>query len=420
MKEQNYQVYGYRWVVLGIYGLCTGVIQLMWTTFFSITTDAWKYYGFTDATKGESAISLLSIIFMAGMIIVSIPSLAAFERFGFKKADGFGVVLTGICALLRGLFGDSYTLVLVMTVGFAIAQPFLLNSPGLVAGKWFPERERATANSVGLLCSYFGMCVGLLLTPVLLESGMTIKSMLLTYGAVGVVSAILFLIFVKEKPPTPPCPEELAGRSDFKEGIKFALKKKNFILALLMFFCVFGVFNTFFTMIEPILRNLTNEGVDATQVGIIGVIILGIGIIGSLIISLISDKDKQHKRLPYMIVVNIIGCVGFALFLAMKGFGGLAIAAAIYGFFIVGGAPLTLTFAAESCYPTSEGTSEGLLMFMGNVAGVIFLGAASLFGTNHRMLMVAMIAVTVFYIVLMFFAKEIKLEKAKQEEKIAQ
>ena len=89
MKEQNYQVYGYRWVVLGIYGLCTGVIQLMWTTFFSITTDAWKYYGFTDATKGESAISLLSIIFMAGMIIVSIPSLAAFERFGFKKAVGF-------------------------------------------------------------------------------------------------------------------------------------------------------------------------------------------------------------------------------------------------------------------------------------------------------------------------------------------
>ncbi len=252
------------------------------------------------------------------MIIVSIPSLAAFERFGFKKAVGFGVVLTGICALLRGLFGDSYTLVLVMTVGFAIAQPFLLNSPGLVAGKWFPERERATANSVGLLCSYFGMCVGLLLTPVLLESGMTIKKHAAYLRCGRRCFGNLIFDFGKEKPPTPPCPEELAGRSDFKEGIKFALKRKNFILALLMFFCVFGVFNTFFTMIEPILRNLTNEGVDATQVGIIGVIILGIGIIGSLIISLISDKDKQHKRLPYMIVVNIIGCVGFALFLAMK------------------------------------------------------------------------------------------------------
>ena len=196
MKEQNYQVYGYRWVVLGIYGLCTGIIQLMWTTFFSITTDSWKYYGFTNATEGESAISLLSIIFMAGMIIVSIPSLAAFEKFGFKKAVGFGVVLTGVCALLRGFFGDNYTLVLIITFGFAIAQPFLLNSPGLVAGKWFPEKERATANSVGLLCSYLGMCVGLLLTPVLLESGMTIKEMLLTYGIIGAVAAVLFLIFV--------------------------------------------------------------------------------------------------------------------------------------------------------------------------------------------------------------------------------
>ena len=411
MNEKSYQVYGYRWVVLGIYGLCTGIIQLMWTTFFSITTDAWQYYGFTDAAEGESAISLLSIIFMAGMIIVSLPSLAAFERFGFKKAVGFGVVLTGICALLRGFFGDSYTMVLAITVGFAIAQPFLLNSPGLVAGKWFPEKERATANSVGLLCSYLGMCVGLLLTPVLLESGMTIKGMLMTYGAVGALAAVLFLIFVREQPPTPPCPEEEASRSDFKEGIRSALKNKNFILALLMFFCVFGVFNTFFTMIEPILRNLSGEGVDATQVGIIGVIILGIGIIGSLIISLVSDKDKQHRRLPYMIIVNIAGCIGFALFLVLKGFGGLAVAAALYGFFIVGGAPLTLTFAAESCYPTSEGTSEGLLMFAGNVAGVIFLGAASLFGTNHRMRMIAMIAVTIFYIVLMFFAKEVKLEK---------
>lgn len=379
---------------------------------FSITTDAWQYYGFTDAAEGESAISLLSIIFMAGMIIVSLPSLAAFERFGFKKAVGFGVVLTGVCALLRGFFGDSYTMVLIITIGFAIAQPFLLNSPGLVAGKWFPEKERATANSVGLLCSYLGMCVGLLLTPVLLESGMTIKGMLLTYGIVGALAAVLFLIFVREKPPTPPCPEEEANRSDFKEGIKSALKKKNFILALLMFFCVFGVFNTFFTMIEPILRNLSGEGVDATQVGIIGVIILGIGIIGSLIISLVSDKDKQHRRLPYMIIVNIIGCIGFALFLVLKGFSGLSVAAALYGFFIVGGAPLTLTFAAESCYPTSEGTSEGLLMFAGNVAGVIFLGAASLFGTNHRMLMIAMIAVTIFYIVLMFFAREVKLEKS--------
>lgn len=52
-------------------------------------------------------------------------------------------------------------------------------------------------------------------------------------------------------------------------------------------------------------------------------------------------------------------------------------------------------------------------MFMGNVAGVVFLGRCGLFGTNQRLLMMAMIIVTVLYIALMFVAKEVKLEKSE-------
>lgn len=409
-SEGAYRVYSYRWVVLAIYGLSTAVIQLMWTTFFSITTQAWQYYGFTDAQEGENAISLLSIIFMAGMIVLSIPVMAAFEKYGFKKAVGFGVVLTGICAIVRGVFGDSYTAVLVATVGFAVAQPFLLNSPGLVAGKWFPENERATANSVGLLCSYVGMCLGLLLTPVMLDAGMTIKGMLTAYGILGVVTAVLFVAFVKEKPPTPPCAEEDAVRDDFKSGIKGAMKKKDFVLALIVFFCMFGVFNTFFTMIEPILRELSGDAVDSTQVGILGVVILVSGMIGSVIISMVSDKDRLQRRLPYAIGANVIGTVGLVVFIFAGNFTMMLIASLLYGIFIVGAAPLTLTFAAEASFPTSEGTSEGLLMWAGNVAGVIFLGAVSLFGSN-KAVMIALVAVTVLYLIPMFMAKEIKLQK---------
>lgn len=405
----TYRVYSYRWVVLAIYGIATAVIQLMWTTFFSITTEAWQYYGFADAQTGESAISLLSIIFMAGMIVLSIPVMAAFEKFGFKKAVGFGVVLTGLCALLRGFGGESYTVVLVSTVGFAVAQPFLLNSPGLVAGKWFPENERATANSVPLLCSYVGMCIGLLLTPVLLGAGMTIRSMLTLYGVVGAVTAAAFLLLVKDAPPTPPCPAEAALRDTFGAGMRGAMKKRDFVLALLVFFCMFGIFNTFFTMIEPILRQISGEAVDATQVGIVGVVILVTGVVGSLLISMVSDKDARRRRLPYAIAANIVGTAGLALFIFAQGFGLMLAAAVLYGFFIVGAAPLMLTFAAEAAYPTSEGTSEGLLMWAGNVAGVVFLGGAGLFGGNHRLLMVVMVVITAAYLIPMFLARETKL-----------
>lgn len=407
--QTSYRVYSYRWIVLAVYGLSTAVIQLMWTTFFSITTEAWKFYGFADAVAGENAISLLSIIFMAGMIVLSIPVMAAFEKFGFKKAVGFGVVLTGVAALVRGLWGGSYTVVVVATVGFAIAQPFILNSPGLVAGKWFPENERATANSVGLLCSYVGMCIGLLLTPVLLEGGMGIQTMLLLYGGVGAATSVLFLLLVKEAPPTPPCPEEAAVRDSFGDGMRGAMKKRDFVLALAVFFCMFGVFNTFFTMIEPILRQLSGEAVDATQVGVIGVVILVTGVAGSLILSMVSDKDKRQRRLPYAIGANIAGIAGLVLFIFSRSFGLMLAAAVLYGFFIVGGAPLLLTFAAEAAYPTSEGTSEGLLMWAGNVAGVVFLGGASLFGGNHRLLMIVMTAISAAYLIPMLLAKETKL-----------
>ena len=405
-SQVSYRAYGYRWVVLGLYGLATVTIQLMWTTFFSIATDAWKFYGFQDAVTGVNAIDLLSIIFMVGMIVLSFPVMAAFEKFGFQKAVGFGVILTGISAIYRGIFGSSYTALIIASVGFAIAQPFILNAPGLVAGKWFPANERATANSVGLLCNYIGMCVGLLLTPVLLDHGMDIPTILLYYGIFGVICAILFVLFVREEPPTPPCPPEEAHRASFLEGVRGCFRKKNFVIVLSVFFIMYGIFNTFFTMIEPILVDLSDSGVDSTQVGMLGVIILAAGILGSLVVSMVSDKDPKQRRLRYAILSNLIGGFGLLLFLFSKSFSPMMVASLLYGFFIIGSAPLMLTYAAESSYPTSEGTSEGLMMWSGNIAGVLFLGIAGLFSGNLRLLMILIVCITFLYLIPLKMGKE--------------
>jgi MFS family permease len=411
LNTNGIKVYPYRWVVLGTYLLIAAMIQFLWATFFSITTAAWKFYGFADAAKGETAISLLSLIFMVGMIVLSIPSMAAFEKWGFKKAVGFGALLMGVCGALRGFFGDSYTAVLITTFGFAVAQPFILNAPGLVAGKWFPENERATANGVALMANFIGIAIGLLIPPMLLDNGMTIPNILFIIGVASAVVAVLFLIFAREKPPTPPCSEEEAVRTDFVGGVKSAFKKRNFVISVLMFFCLFGVFNLFFTMIEPIIHSMTNGAVDATGSGILGVIILVMGMLGSLVVSAISDKDKRRRRLPYMIVCNTIGMVGLVLIVLLKDFTGMIIAGVLYGFFIVGSAPVVLTFAAETAYPTSEGTSEGLLMFAGNVAGAAFIGLAPLFGGNHLGIMLSLLAVSVVSVILMCIAKEDKLKQ---------
>lgn len=322
---------------------------------------------------------------------------------------GFGIVIIGIAAIVRGIFGDSYTMVFACSILFAVGQPFILNSVGIVPGKWFPARERATANGLGLMSSYVGMMIGLLVTPVLLESGVTIKNILIVYGVWSVIVAILFVALTRENPPTPPCAEEESQRESFVAGLKILIKRPSFIFIFLGFFIVFGVFNTFFTLIEPILVHFSNGAVDPVQIGILGVIILIMGIVGSVIIPLISDKSKGHKRKPILLICHIIGTAGFAAFLFTTGFVGMAIAAVIYGLFVVGVSPVTMTFSAEVSYPVSEGTSEGLLMFAGNVSGVILLGVATLFGGNYNAMMIMLSVIMVIAWILFMAAKETKL-----------
>jgi MFS family permease len=409
MNEQvSYKVYPYRWVVLVNYMIAAATIQLLWATFFSITTEAGTYYGYTDTAAGVNAVSMLSMVFMIGMIVISFPSLAAFEKFGFKKSVGFGIVLCGIAALARGIFGQSYTAVLVCTVVFAIAQPFILNAVGIVAGKWFPANERATANGLAVLSNFVGMIAGLLITPLLLESGMTIKQILLAYGVFSAAAALLFVVLVREAPPEPPCAPEESGRSDFLEGLRSLFKKREFVKGMLIYLIILGILNTFFTLIEPILRQLSGNAVSVTQTGVIGMIILVTSIVGSFVIPFISDKDPCQRRKRYLTFSMVIGVIGLALFLFAGSFNGNITAAVIYGIFGLGCSPLVLTYCAEVAFPTSEGTSEGLLMFGGNVAGVIILGISGLLNGNYAALMWGMVILLIAGTVLSLTLKEKK------------
>ena len=51
--KEEFNVYNYRWVVLIVYLLAAMTIQMLWTTFFSITSEASKYYGYSNALEGD-------------------------------------------------------------------------------------------------------------------------------------------------------------------------------------------------------------------------------------------------------------------------------------------------------------------------------------------------------------------------------
>jgi MFS family permease len=368
MEETKFQVYGYRWVVLLVFMLVVAVNQLLWITFAPITGSAAEYYGVSDLSIG-----LLSMIFMIVYIVISIPASWMIDTYGIRVAVGIGVGLTGVFGMLRGLLADNYTYVLLAQIGIAIGQPFILNAITTVAARWFPIRERATASGLGSLAMYLGIIVALVLTPYLTVQSQ-ISGMLLSYGVVSMVSVVVFFVLIKERPPTAPCRPDQEERSLVFDGLKDSLRVKDFIFLLMVFFVGLGVFNAVTTWIEDIVRPRGFSIIEAGNIG--GLMILG-GIIGAVVIPLLSDHYR--KRTPYLLLALLGATVGLVGITFAASYWLLLIAAFVFGFFLLSAGPVGFQYAAEITHPTPEGTSNGLLLLMGQISGIVFILGMDMF-----------------------------------------
>ncbi|MCJ7660486.1 MAG: MFS transporter, partial [Anaerolineales bacterium] len=197
MADKQYRTYRYRWVVLAVFMFINLTIQMLWIGYAPITVLAAEYFGVSDLLIG-----LLAMTFMIAYIPLSIPVSWMIDTKGFRLAVSIGAVIMGLFGIIRGLVGDNYSLVLISTIGIAIAQPFLLNAWTKVPANWFSIDERATAVGLVTLANLIGIALGMVLTPILVEQ-MNISNVMLVYGVIAAFSALLFLVFAREHPPTP-------------------------------------------------------------------------------------------------------------------------------------------------------------------------------------------------------------------------
>ncbi len=347
----------YRWLVLAVFMLVTFINQASWITFAPITGEAARHYGTSDLLIG-----LLSMVFMIVYILLAVPSAWVIDSRGFRLAVGAGALLTAFFALARGAFAGSLTLVFISQVGIAVGQPLILGSITLLAASWFPAEERATAAGLGTLSIYLGILAALVLTPpLLLRFGM--RGMLLGYGFVAVAAAALFLAVAREGAADSP-------RVAMFEGLKASLRNRDFLLLLVIFFIGLGLFNGVTTWIEAIVRP---RGFGMDQAGLLGGAMLIGGIIGAVVVPLISDGLRRRK--PFIIL---------ALFGLLPGLVGITFAASYwlllasgfwFGFFLLSAGPIGFQYGAELTQPVPEGTSNTLLVLMGQISGILFIFA---------------------------------------------
>ena len=95
------------------------------------------------------------------------------------------------------------------------------------------------------------------------------------------------------------------------------------------------------------------------------------GILGALVIPLLSDRS--HKRVPFLILAILGATIGLAGVTFAGGYSFLLISSFIFGFFLLSAGPIGFQYGAEITYPAPEGTSNGLLLLMGQISGIIFI-----------------------------------------------
>ena len=345
---------------MAVYMYISALTQLYWLNFAAIETFIEERFSIPP-----SSVMWFTLVFPLVQVLLSMPAGMVIDRKGFKYGVGIGAAFTGAFAMLRLVNTDSFTVLLISQIGIAIGQPFVLNGVTKLVVTWFPRKEEATAVGLGSLALLVGMMVGLGATPALVQY-LGFERMLLIYGILGILGILLFFLLVRPRPATPPREVEVQQEITGWQGIKQILKIRDFVILGFIALIGIGVFNGLATWLEKILNEL--HQIPMTDAGIISAILVLSGIVGCIVIPLVSDKIMRRK--PFLMLASAIGAVSIIALMVAKGYAANTVNAIFLGFFLISALPIMLTMSAEITGARFAGISVGYLQLLGNAAAV--------------------------------------------------
>lgn len=359
--EMQYKLYRYRWVILFAVVpiiLCT---EMFWLSLAPISSLVQEYYHI-----GSMEVSLFTSSYMIMYILFTLPASWVIDKFGYRPSLIIGALLTALFGVLRIFVADNFTAVLVTQFIIAAGQPFLLNISTKIPANWFPVTERSVAAGILTMAQYLGFVVPMILSPILAES-YTISTLYIVYGIIAVVCTLVAILLTKERPALPPGPDALKENLSPASMIRL-FKNINFLYVLIIAFISMGIFNTLLTLIESIV---TPRGLSINEAGMIGSVFVIAGILGAVILPIISDKLRRRKPL-FVLGITLLAPLYFGI-TYVNDFLPLILLSGVAGFTIMGLAPILFQHGAEVAYPAQEGTSLGLILLMGQISGALFV-----------------------------------------------
>lgn len=343
-----------KWLILSSFSLIIGVNQLLWLTFATIVISTQTHFGIS-----ESRANLLTLIFPIVYVLLSMHSGKILDKQGYKKVVSMAALLMLAGSVIRLVGVNHFWVVFCGQLLIAIAQPYMTNAINQITADWFLPEQINTATGLTIAGLFLGMAIGAFISPPLINS-VGFNGMLLVNVVITAVSVLFFLAVVKEKTH--------AEHHDALtlHSIGALMKNKRLWLIASIVFIAMGYFNGITNWLAPILAP---RGIDEAQTGIITALIIVGGILGAIIIPLLSDKWR--KRRIFITLAALSGTLLTYPLLKLLGFSGAMLLGFIMGFVLLAGYPLLIASAEQIVHRAQAAKAVAILQLMGNLGGVI-------------------------------------------------
>ncbi|XP_071362736.1 solute carrier family 49 member A3 [Trachinotus anak] len=375
-KLLSFKVYKRRWFVLLVLCLLNCSNATIWLTFAPVADQTAQFLRVT-----LDKINWLSMVYMVVAIPLSFGTTWMLDTLGLRITLILGSGLNMFGALLRFLGTlpgtDDKTRYMVVILGQtlgALAQPLIIFTPTKLAALWFPDHQRATANTIASMSNPLGILLANIISPLVAPTSTQIPALLLAYAAPACI--ICFLVTVGMRSSTPPTPPSASAESSssepFVQGIKLLLKNKAYLILLLCFGSGIAVFTCFSTLLEQILcvQGYTND-----FAGLCGALFIVFGIVGAGVLGLYVDKTKKFiEATKINMSFTALACIAFSVVSLMRQQkAAVAAVCSLFGFFGFSIYPVAMELSVECSYPVGEATSAGLIFVSGQIQSVLYI-----------------------------------------------
>ena len=370
-----YQETPFRFCVVISYCLLSFANAVGWVT-YSSTAD--KYKEAYNLTSNQ--VNMFGLIYMILYPIVCIPEAYLVDNVSTYLALSLSSFTTLLGSLLKA-FPNKLYLAYIGQVLCSLFQPVILNSPAKISAVWFKDENRAKITTVCVISNNLGVMFGIIFHTFFINDDSENQNYKTQFEKYVLAEFILTTIFclptfflVRNKPKIPVSPSQNQYKAPpLKKSLKLLFTNKNFIILLVCFTCVIGIWNMYGTIFTPYMAKYD---ISDNRAAIISSIANFVSIFFAMVGSYILDKTKKFRFI--LLICNLCAFIIMILFTFLLEFVknldvvfafSILLYSSLVGFLITihtNG----MDYVCELTYPVGESQSGGIIMSMNQIFGI--------------------------------------------------